>query len=117
MAVNQVFAGIAVADIDTARDWYERLLGRPADLIPNATEAAWQLTDTGWVYVVVDGERCGRSLLTLLVDDLDERVAGIAARGVVAVAVEAVPGVGREVVIADPDGNRVKLAQVAPRPF
>jgi hypothetical protein len=52
MAVTHVFAGIPVADRDAAVGWYERLAARPPDLIPNADEAAWQLNDTGWVYVI-----------------------------------------------------------------
>ncbi len=34
MWITTVLAGIAVADIDATRGWYERLLGRPADSIP-----------------------------------------------------------------------------------
>jgi predicted enzyme related to lactoylglutathione lyase len=113
VAVTYVFAAIPVADIGAARAWYERLFGRPPDLLPNDNEAAWQMTDTGWVYIVGDAEHAGGSLVTLLVDDLEERVAAMAVRGVAASAgIQAVPGVGREIVIADPDGNRLKLAQV-----
>lgn len=41
MAVNEIFAGAAVADYDVALAWYERLMGRPPDLIPQEHEAAW----------------------------------------------------------------------------
>jgi predicted enzyme related to lactoylglutathione lyase len=111
MSATYVFAGMAVLDYESARGWYERLLGRPADLLPNDNEAAWRLTDTGWIYIVGDAERCGSSLLTVLVDDLDERVAGIAERGVAPGAVEVMPGIARRVVITDPDGNSLTLAQ------
>lgn len=49
MAIIHVFAGLAAADHDRARAWYERLLGRPPDLVPNENEAAWQLAGTGWI--------------------------------------------------------------------
>ena len=49
MAVTYVFAGIPVAHCDVAPGWYERLIGRPPDLVPNDDEAAWRLTDTGWI--------------------------------------------------------------------
>jgi PhnB protein len=39
-----LFAGIPVAGYADARAWYERLFGRPPDLIPNENEAAWQLS-------------------------------------------------------------------------
>jgi hypothetical protein len=29
MHINHLFAGVAVADYDSALAWYERLLGRP----------------------------------------------------------------------------------------
>src|SRR5947208_11226529 len=67
---THVFAGLPVADFDAARAWYERLLGRPPDLVAHETDVAWQLTDSGWVYVVQDAERAGHALVTVLVDDL-----------------------------------------------
>src|SRR5262245_36173449 len=66
MAVTYVFAGIPVAHRDAAAGWYERLIGRPPDLIPNDDEAAWRLTETGWIYMsptqTAPGRRCTRSL-------------------------------------------------------
>ncbi|MEA2421644.1 MAG: hypothetical protein QOF55_743, partial [Thermoleophilaceae bacterium] len=41
VAVTEVFAGIAVSDHALALPWYERLFGRPPDLIPNDNESAW----------------------------------------------------------------------------
>ncbi|HEY8770400.1 MAG TPA: hypothetical protein VIM03_07640, partial [Thermoleophilaceae bacterium] len=81
MAFTEVFAGIAVADIGSARAWYERLTGRPPDMLPNENEAAWQLAGQGWIYLVSDRERAGKALVTLLVDDLDAQVAELAERG------------------------------------
>jgi len=85
-----LFAALGVADIAASAAWYERLLGRAPDLVPNKREAAWQLTDTGWIYVVAGDERAGRTLVTILVGDLDDLVAGFARRGV-AVEVVTVP--------------------------
>lgn len=81
MAFTELFAGIAVAEIDSAREWYERLIGRPADMLPNDNEAAWQLAGHGWVYLVGDAQRAGHALLTLLVDDLDGQLAGLGEGG------------------------------------
>jgi predicted enzyme related to lactoylglutathione lyase len=111
MAVTEVFAGIAVADRDAALAWYERLFGRGPDLIPNDNEAAWQLTDTGWIYIVGDPDRSGRSLVTLLVDDLEEHVAELAGRGVGTGEIDVVPGVVQTTVITDPDGNTLQMGQ------
>jgi glyoxalase/bleomycin resistance protein/dioxygenase superfamily protein len=99
-------------DLDPPRAWYERLLGRPPDLIPNETEVAWQLASTAWIYVVVDAERAGRGLVTALVGDLDALVAEVAARGIAPEGTEELAGVGRKAAFADPAGNRIVFAQV-----
>jgi glyoxylase I family protein len=110
MLTDHVFAGLAIVDIDAARAWYERLFGRAPDLIPHESEVAWQLTDSGWVYVVADAERAGSGLLTLLVDDLDRVRAELAERGIDAGEVETITGAVR-VVIFDADGNRIAIGQ------
>jgi hypothetical protein len=113
LTVNQIFAGAAVADYDVALAWYGRLMGRPPDLIPHEHEAVWQVTDTGWIYIVADPDRAGRALLTLMVDDLEAHVDGIARRGIVTGEIDwVVPGSARSVWITDPEGNRIQLAQV-----
>jgi len=116
MAVEHLFAGIPVADRDDAVAFYERLTGRPPDLIPNESEAAWQLTPTSWVYVVVDTERAGAGLNTLLVDDLDRFLAGAQQRGIAAGPIEIVGGSVRQSILTDSDGNRLKVGQVPSSP-
>src|SRR5262245_281407 len=70
MEVGYVFAGLVVADRDQAVAWYERLLGRPADMLPNDAEAAWQLVGQASVYLLADPARAGRGVMALVVDDL-----------------------------------------------
>jgi catechol 2,3-dioxygenase-like lactoylglutathione lyase family enzyme len=111
MAFTEVFAGATVADIEAGRAWYERLFGRPPDLIPNDHEAAWQLTGSGWVYIDGGRDGSGSGLLTLLVDDLDELLAGMLARGLDAGPVETWANGLRRVELSDPDGNTIQLAQ------
>jgi predicted enzyme related to lactoylglutathione lyase len=115
VTINQLFAGIPVTGFAMAAEWWERLMGRPADLVPNDSEAAWRLAgDAGWVYIVADGARAGNALLTLLVDDLDAYVAEIAQRGLAVDSIESLRGVGRRAEITDPDGNRITFAEVPP---
>jgi catechol 2,3-dioxygenase-like lactoylglutathione lyase family enzyme len=106
-----LFSGIAVADFDAAIEWYERLLGAPPDMAPHETERAWRLTDESWIYVVADPERAGKSLLTVMVDDLDERLAAIAERGIEVGEVQKLGETTRKVEIVDPEGNRVGFGQ------
>jgi predicted enzyme related to lactoylglutathione lyase len=113
MAITEAFAGIAVAGYEKALAWYERLLGRPPDMIPNENEAVWQLTETGLIYLVGDSHRAGNALLTLIVDDLEHRVADIAERGLAMGEIEALPGVGRKAVITDPEGNMITFAELS----
>jgi catechol 2,3-dioxygenase-like lactoylglutathione lyase family enzyme len=106
--VSVLFAGVAVTDHDAAVAWYERVLGRPPDMRPHATESAWRVADGGWAYVVADPARAGRGLLTLIVDDLD---GVLAERGLEPDAWETIAA-GRKAIFYDPDGNSVTFAQV-----
>jgi hypothetical protein len=94
-----------VENRDQAADWYERLLGRPPDFLPNDAEAVWQLAGTASVYLMADAERAGRGVVALVVDDLAASLAEIAGRGIVSGTIEEIPGAGRKSVIVDPDGN------------
>lgn len=111
MRFLHVFSSIPVAERDTAVKWYEGFTGRPPDLIPNDIEAAWQLTDSGWIYVIAEPDRAGTALNTLLVDDLDAVVAGLADRGVAFGPIETMSNGPRFVMVTDPDGNHLKVAQ------
>ncbi len=111
MSVTHAFAGIAVSDYEAAVPWYERLLGRPPDMLPHETEAAWQLTGGGWLYVVEDSARAGGGLLTLLVEDLDEELARIAERGIEVGEIITMPGKARKADFDDPEGNRISFGQ------
>jgi predicted enzyme related to lactoylglutathione lyase len=111
MAVQHVFASIPVPDRDAAVAWYERFVGRSPDLIPNDDEAAWRLTETAWIYVIVDAGRAGSALHTLLVDDLDAFLAGLAERGLRCGPVETMDVGVRRTMISDPHGNRLQVGQ------
>jgi hypothetical protein len=100
-----------VSDRGLAGEWYERLLGRPPDLVPNEREAAWRLTDSGWLYIEQDPARAGSALHTLLVDDLDGFLAGLTGRGVQAGEVHVIGDGVRQTIVMDPDGNRLKVGQ------
>ena len=111
MSIEHLFAGIAVADYHAALAWYERLLGRPPDVIVTDTEAMWQVTTAGWIYVVGDPERAGNDRVTLLVDDLADHVAALAGRGIATGAIDTMPGLYRKVVITDPEGNKIAFGE------
>jgi hypothetical protein len=113
MAVTNLFAGCAIADVGAARAFYERLFGREPDLIPNASEACWRLGEGMWVYFVLDVDRAGRGIHTILVDDLDALVADWASRAISPDEIRQEGPAGRKARVFDPDGNELGFAQVA----
>ena len=82
MDVDIAFTGVPVSELATGRDFFERLLGRPADVLVNADEVMWRLADPAWLYVVVDPGRAGHALVALSVGDLDATLAELAGRGI-----------------------------------
>jgi len=106
MAVD-LFAGIPVGDYRRALDWYERLFGSEPSFLPNDTEAVWDLGEHRFIYIDVRPEHAGHAMHTLFVDDLDERVGDIAARGLEPAEQETYPNGIRKVTYRDPDGNEI----------
>ena len=108
-----LFAGVAVSDYDRALDWYERLLGSPRSFAPHDTESVWTLADHRHLYVLLDPDRAGRSLLTLFVEDVDSFVAAAAERDVRPASTETYDNGVRKVTFRDPDGNEVGVGGAA----
>ncbi len=70
------------------------------------------MIDTGWIYVVVDGDRAGSALHTVLVDDIDALLGALAQRGITSGPLETIEDVGvRHAYITDPDGNRLQVGR------
>jgi len=105
MQITHVFAGVAVTDYESARNWYERLLGRPPDMLPMKDEAVWRLASTASIYVVADTERAGSGLVTIAVNDLEAQLAELAEHGIP--SADARADGPRKVVVNDPDGNTI----------
>jgi glyoxylase I family protein len=108
MSIDHVLAVVAVGDFDAAHAWYEQLFGRPADNLPMEGQLVeWRVTDTGWVQVTRDAERAGSGLLNFAVDELEQHIAQLADRGLVAGAIETVTKGVQLSAIRDPDGNTI----------
>jgi catechol 2,3-dioxygenase-like lactoylglutathione lyase family enzyme len=102
----RLFAGLRVRDFEAARPWYGRLLGEPT-FFPHATEAVWTLAPDRSVHVVEDAGGAGHSVVTIVVDDLDARVAAIAARGLEPDERVTYSNGVRKALYRDPDGNEL----------
>ena len=107
-----LFAGIRVSDYKAARAWYERLLGCEPSFTPHATEAVWELAEHRSLYIEEDAERAGRAVLTVLVDDLDARVADIASRGLEPDDRVTYSNGARKAIYRDLDGNEIGFGAV-----
>ena len=102
-----LFAGIRVADLAAAQDWYERLLGKPPSFFPNASEAVWSLADHRHLYIQQD-DAPGGALVTFFVEgDLDAVVADIASRGIEPAERETYSNGVQKARYRDADGNEV----------
>lgn len=106
-----VFAGIPTAHYAAALPWYERVMGRPPDILPNRTEAMWTLSGGGSVYLVTDPEHAGGGVVTLAVSDLDSLLARWAVHGIEPARVDTMPA-GRKATLADAEGNQIAFVQL-----
>ena len=104
-----LFAGIGVTDYETARPWYERLLGAEPSFLPHATEAVWELAEHRFLFIVEDPERAGCAQQTIFVEDFDTRVADIASRGLDPDERVTYEGKARKAIYRDADGNEVSF--------
>lgn len=100
-----LFAGIPVKDFQVALAWYEQLFGGPPAFFATETEAVWELAEHRWVYIEQRPERAGYAMNTILVEELDARLAQIAARGLEPAVREKYENNVRKFTFRDPDGN------------
>lgn len=102
-----LFAGIAVGDLATAVEWYQRLFGSPPSFYPNDVEAVWQLAEHRHVFIEQRPEHAGHARHLIFVEDLDATVAQIAARGLSPDQQETLANGVRKAAYRDPYGNEV----------
>jgi catechol 2,3-dioxygenase-like lactoylglutathione lyase family enzyme len=112
VTIKAVLAGVAVADFDSARSWYERLLERPPDVIPMDGLAEWYFPETGAIQLIHDADRAGRALLTVEVDDLQDEVSSLEGRGLGPGAIDdTTSDKVKFAAITDPEGNTITLVE------
>lgn len=110
MQINSILAGVAVSDMERAKDWYARFFGRPADAEPMPILSEWHTPAV--VQLVQDDQRAGRSVLTLEVADAQRTLADLADRG--GPDVELDRTTSKHVLLAtvtDPDGNAITVVE------
>ncbi len=102
-----LFAGISVSNFASAQAWYEQLLGSPPTFFPNDIEAVWEVADHRYVYIEHRPDHAGHSMVTLLVEDLGDRVNEISGRGLEPATRETYDNGVLKITYRDPDGNEI----------
>jgi catechol 2,3-dioxygenase-like lactoylglutathione lyase family enzyme len=108
-----LYSVMCVSDRTKAVEWYGWFFGRPADEVIGE-EYLWQVGENAWVVVddrSVRAQRVGGAMVTFGVTDLDEILTRLVAHGVEHEPVETYGNGVRHVVVLDPDGNSLSLAQ------
>jgi hypothetical protein len=110
---RDLFAGIPVNDYAAALVWYHQLFGSPPTFFASDTEAVWELAEHRWVFIVQWAEHAGHAIPTILVDDLDARVAQIVEGGLEPTTRQTYANGMRKVISCDPDGNEIGFGGAA----
>ena len=110
MSINNALASVAVKNLQSTLQWYEKLFGRPADSRPMPELAEWKFERGGWLQVYQNEARAGTGSVTLAVTDLDAQIAELRKSGIEPGATMKSPKVN-VVMIKDPDGNSIAFAQ------
>ena len=108
--IKNVLAFAAVRDIEAGIRWYKMVLGREPDISPMPGLAEWQFEAGGWLQVNENMQLAGRSSITLVETDMDERMKMLTMAGIKLKSF--VNGVSVSIIaVTDPDGNQVVFAQ------
>ena len=107
-----LYCVMPVSDRTEALGWYEVFFGRAADEVIG-DEYLWRVGENAWIVVDELAERVGGAVISLGVTDLDDILARLAAHGIGHEPVETYGNGGRHVVVLDPDGNSLSLAEAS----
>ena len=104
-----LFVGIPVTDYTAALPWYEQFFGARPSFLPNDMEAVWELAEHRYIYIVQEPGRAGNALVLSFVDDLGDRVAEIAQRGIAPAKRETLDNGVTKVIYRDAEGNEISF--------
>ena len=109
--INSVIAVVPVKDHYIAVEWYKKLLGRDADVVPVEGVAEWQLAENAWLQVGTDPEQAGDTTVTIGVNDIDAQCNTLAKANVPHGEVVEYPEIIKMVEVIDPSGNKIVFVQ------
>ncbi|MGR4865948.1 VOC family protein [Caulobacter sp. LARHSG274] len=116
MQIQGIYATLATASMDRAEKFYTQLFDREPDDRPMEGLIQWRDVAGANIQIFYDREKAGSGRLTIVVPKMDE--ARRALDGVGAELTGETEGrYGRIAQLADPDGNRITLAEPPSKPF
>ena len=110
MSIDNVLASVAVNDVKAAATWYGQLLGCAGET-PMPQLAEWRFPHGGCLQVYELPKRAGEGSFTLAVSDIEAEILKLVAMGV-DVTCRTIDSRVKTVMITDPDGNHIALAEV-----
>ena len=110
MSIKNALASVAVNNLSSAVQWYERVLGKPPDSRPMPEVAEWKFERGGWLQVYQLPERAGAGSVTLAVSNIDDHVNQLTKLGIDTSERSSGAKV-KTLMITDPDGNHIAFAE------
>jgi predicted enzyme related to lactoylglutathione lyase len=112
MPIQNVWASVAVKDLNAAIAWYRRVLDRPPDSRPLPIVAEWKFQQGGGLQVYQLPERAGQGSCSFSVSRVQEQIASLEKLGIDTTQRTSNATV-KTVMITDPDGNHIAFAETS----
>ncbi|RFB88787.1 lactoylglutathione lyase [Rhizobium leguminosarum bv. trifolii] len=116
MRIQRIYAALATASMDRAEHFYTRLFEREPDDRPMDGLIQWRGIAGANIQIFYDKEHAGSGRLTVVVPKIDEVRKTLEKMGLKLTG-ELEGDYGRIAQLADPDGNRITLAEPPSRSF
>ncbi|MGQ7848398.1 VOC family protein [Granulosicoccus sp. 3-233] len=110
MNVINAIATVSVSDCASSTQWYTALFGRQPDSKPMPSVTEWKFPGGGWLQVAEDGNRAGRSSVTLPTGEIAEVVTRLEELNI-AVDQTLSSEIVKIAMCEDPDGNRLVFTE------
>jgi predicted enzyme related to lactoylglutathione lyase len=116
MLIQGIYAALATASMESAEKFYAQLFGRGPDDRPIDGLIQWRNVAGANIQIFRDKEHAGSGRLTIVVPKMDTARRSLEEVGVKLTG-ETQGDYGRIAQFADPDGNRITLAEPPSRAF
>lgn len=110
MKIQGIFAVACVSDMERSIRWYAGLMGRDPDDRPMDGLVQWRSGHGAGLQLVLDADKAGASLITIVTPTMDTARRQLAASGL-RLEADIQGDFGIIAQLSDPDGNRLTLAE------